>query len=367
MKHIIIVNLLLIALFASCKHAEEVKDENKKFVLSDTMMQMIKIDTVRKCNIDDQVSLSGQVNFNENSVVKIYPRNSGQVLESKVSLGDRVHKGQALAVVKSADIAGNYSDLSSAEADLAIAKRALENTESLYKNGISSEKEFIEAKQNYNKALSVKNKLQATLNINGGIKTNAGGQYLLSSPIDGYVVEKKVTAGAFIRADMGDYLFTISDLKTVWVNANIYEADIQRVKEGYPVTVTTLAYANKVFTGKIDKINEVLDAQSKALKARITLNNQDMLLKPDMFAKVIVNNEQGNLALCIPTSALVSQDSKNYVVVYKDPANMKIAEVEILKTVGDKTYIGSGIEEGQTLITKNQLLVFNQLIITATK
>ena len=367
MKHIILLSIIALIFGASCSRKEEVKDENKKFVLSDTMMHMIQIDTVSECNIDDQVSLSGQISFNENNIVKIVPRNSGQVVESKVSLGDRVSKGQVLASIKSADIAGNYSDLNSASADLAIAKRAMENTESLYKSGISSEREYLEAQQNYQKALAAKNKVQSALNINGGSKTNAGGQYFLSSPIDGYVVEKKVTAGSFIRPDMGDYLFTISDLKNVWVYANVYEADIQRVKENYPVKVVTLAYPDRVFEGKIDKISEVLDAQSKALKARVTLNNSEMLLKPDMFAKVIVSNPGGARALCIPTAALISQDGKNYVVVYNSKEDMKIAEVQIIKTVADKTYIGEGIESGQKVVTKNQLLIFNQLIISSTK
>jgi len=363
MKQIIALSIIALTLFSSCSHKEEQPDTGSKpFVLSDTMMHMIQIDTVAVCHIDDEVSLSGQVSFNDNNVVKIFPRNSGQVVQCNVSLGDKVKKGQVLAIVKSADIAGNYSDLNSANADLAIAKREMDNTEALYKNGISSEREFTEAKQSYEKALAAKNKIQSTITINGGGKSTAGGDYLLTSPIDGYLVEKKITTGSFIRPDMGDYLFSVSDLKNVWIYANIYEADIPRVKEGYPVTVTTLAYPDRVFDGKIDKVSEVLDSQSKALRARITLDNSDMLLKPDMFAKVIVNNQEGAKSLCIPTSALVSLNGKNYVVVYNDRNDVRNAEVEIIKTVGNRTYINSGLEEGQKVITKNQLLIFNQLV-----
>jgi len=366
MKRSIILTLSLVTLLYSCEH-KEVKEENKKFSLSDSMMHMIQIDTVRNCNVADEISLSGVVSFNENNVVKVFPRSSGQVVESRVTLGDKVSKGQVLAVIRSADVAGNYSDLNSAIADLSIAKRNLDNTESLYKSGISSEREYNEAKQNYQKALAVKNKAEVALSINGGSKTTTGGQFSLTSPIDGYIVEKKLTAGSFIRPDMGDNLFTISDLKNVWVYANVYEADISRVKEGYPVKVVTLAYPDKTFEGKIDKISEVLDPQSKALRARVTIDNRNMLLKPDMFAKVIVSNEEGMKALCIPTAALISQDSKNFVVTYTSREDLNIAEVNIIKTVADKTYISSGVEDGQKLITKNQLLIFNQLIIAATK
>lgn len=367
MKHTILIALIGIAFFASCEHKEQPMEENKKFVLSDTMMHMIEIDSVRDCNLGDEISLSGQVSFNENNVIKIFPRNSGLVTASKVSLGDKVSKGQVLATVKSADIAGNYSDLKSAEADLSIAKRNMDNQESLYKGGIASQKDYQEAKENYEKALAAKNKVQSLININGGGKTSQGGEYQLTSPIDGYIVEKKVNAGSFIRPDMGDYLFTISDLKNVWVYANVYEADIPRVKQGYPVKVVTLSYPDKVFYGKIDNISQVLDPQSKALRARVALDNKDMLLKPDMFAKVIVSSQEGAQTLCIPTSALVSQDGKSYVVVFNSRTDMKIAEVSIIKTVGDKTFIGSGLSLGQMIVTKNQLLIFNQITTVDTK
>jgi cobalt-zinc-cadmium efflux system membrane fusion protein len=362
MKQIIAATFIALILLSACGKKEEKTEENKKYVLSDTMQHMIQIETVKNCRIDDEISLSGAVSFNENNVVKVFPRNSGQVLEAKVSLGDKVSKGQVLAVVRSADIAGNYSDLSSANADVAITKRSMENAESLYKSGINSEREYNEAKQNYQKALASRNKIQSVLNINGGTKTNEGGQYVLTAPRDGYIVEKKITAGSYIRPDMGDNLFTISDLKNIWVYANVYATDISKVKEGYSVQVIAPSYPDMVFNGKIDKVSEVLDPQSKALRVRITLNNKDMLLKPDMFAKVIVSNEEGATALCVPTSALISQDSKTYVVIYNSNQDMKIAELNILKKVGDKTYIKEGVHEGQRIITKYQNLIFNQLL-----
>ncbi len=361
MKLLILPALFAIIMFASCEHKEPMVEVNKKFMLSDTMRKMIQIDTVANCNITDELSLSGVVSFNDNNVVKVYPRISGQVMEAKVSLGDKVTKGQVLAVIHSADIAGSYNDLNSANADVSIAKRQMENAESLYKNGISSEKEYNEAKQNYEKAISARNKVQSVITINGGGKTSEGGKYSVTAPIDGYIVEKKVTAGAFIRQDMGDNLFTISDLKNVWVYANVYEADISKIKEGYGVKVLPLSYPDKIFTGKIDRISQVLDPQSKAMKVRINLDNSEMLLKPDMFTKVMVNNEEGTRALCIPAAAVVQQDGKNYVVVYKNDSDLKVAQIVLLKTVDSKSYISGGLTAGDKLISKNQILIFNQL------
>ncbi|MEJ7684063.1 MAG: efflux RND transporter periplasmic adaptor subunit [Segetibacter sp.] len=99
------------------------------------MAKMITIDSATMSNITNEISLSGEVSFDENKVIKIFPRSSGQVTECKVSFGDKVQKGQVLAVIRSADVAGSYSDLSTTEADISIAKRQMENAESLYKNG----------------------------------------------------------------------------------------------------------------------------------------------------------------------------------------------------------------------------------------
>jgi cobalt-zinc-cadmium efflux system membrane fusion protein len=361
MKKLILASFTGLLLFSACSHKEE-KRETERFTLSDSMMRMIRIDTVEYCNVEDEITLNGEIGFNENNLVKVFPRTGGQIIATKVSLGDKVHRGQVLAVIRSADIAGDYSDLNSTTADVNIAKRQLDNTESLYKSGISSEREYTEAKQNYEKALAARHKVQSVININGGGSITKGGDYIIKAPIDGYVVEKKVAEGSFIRPDNTENLFTISDLKNIWVKANVYEADIPKVKEGYEVTVIPLAYQDKQFAGKIDKISQVLDPQSKVMQVRITIDNKSMILKPDMFAKVIVNNTEGSKATCIPSTALVAQDGKNYVVVYNANDNMQIIEVEVLKTVGDKTYVSSGLTPGQKLITKDQLFIFNQLL-----
>ncbi len=140
---------LLIPMAMSVSSCEEKaaadSDTTQPFTLSDTMLNMIKTDTVSLCGVSDELQLSGEVSFDENKVFKVYPRSSGQVIQCNLTLGDKVYAGQTLAVIKSADVAGNYADVSYANADIAIAKREMDNQESLYKSGIASEREFNEA------------------------------------------------------------------------------------------------------------------------------------------------------------------------------------------------------------------------------
>ena len=150
-------------------------------------------------------------------------------------------------------------------------------------------------------------------------------------------------------------------MQNVWVWANVFETDINKIKTGIPAEVSTIAYPGRIFYGKVDEINSVLDPQSKAMKIKIVLPNDSMLLKPQMFTKIIINNKQEQKALMIPTNALVFDGGKNYVIVYKDRYTIRAQEVEILKTVGDKTYLSEGVQQGDLIVSKNQLLLYNAL------
>jgi cobalt-zinc-cadmium efflux system membrane fusion protein len=361
MKKIFIIVALSTYVLVGCNNSDGKAIVKKEPVISDSLSKMITIDTVRVLPIGDQLKLSGEIGYDENSVVKVFPNSSGQVLKVAVSFGDYVHKGQTLAIIKSADVAGNYSDLASAESDVKIAKRQYDNAKSLYESGISSQREYEEAKENFDKATAVANKIKSMIRINGGGHTNAGGTYTIVAPSNGYIVEKKIADGAFIRSDMADNLFTISELKNVWVWANVYETDIAKVKQGYLAQVTTLAYPDKVFIGTVDKVNDLIDPANKSLRVRITLHNDSLLLKPEMFANVVIVNKEAKTAMAIPSSAVVTDNGKNFAVVYNSNFDVKVKPIQVLKVEGNTTYIADGLEPGEKLISQNQLLVYDAI------
>lgn len=355
--------LLAAATTWSCKSdGAEVPEKSQPVCISDSLAEIIHIDSATNSNINDELKLSGEINFNDNKVVKVFPFSSGQALQVFVSLGDRVQKGQRLAIIKSADIAGSYSDLSSANNDLTIASRQLDNQESLYKNGIASERDYLEAKENYQKALSQTNKIKEQIAINGKGNTKADGTYEVKAPISGYIVEKKLSQGAFIRADNTENLFTIGDITEVWVWANVYESDISKVKEGYTANVTTLAYPGKIYDGIVDKVSQVLDPVTKVMKIRVKLPNLNYELKPEMFANILIQNKEGRKAITIPAAALVSDNGKNFVIIYKSKCNLQLQEVQLIKIVQDKAYISSGLNLGDKVISQNQILLYKALL-----
>lgn len=362
MKRELIVSFSLLVFLVSCEHKKEEVAQKKSVCITDSLAKVISIDTVKTTSMQDELTLSGEVSFDDNRVVKVFPFSSGQVSDVKVSLGDRVNKGQVLAIMRSADVAGNYSDLSATKSDLSIAKRQLDQTEYLYKNGISSERDYTEAKENFNKAQSANRKIQDQLSINGHGNTSASGQYVIKAPESGYIVEKGVTSGSFIRSDNAASMFTISDMKDVWIWANVFESDISKVKDGYAAKVSTLAYPGKFFMGKVNAVSSVLDPDNKVMKVKITLPNPNMLLKPEMFTSVIVSNNEPTRSVTVPASSVIFNDSRNFVVVYHSKCNLQVREVTVIKTVDNVSYISSGLKAGEKLVSKNQLLLYDALI-----
>ncbi|HVW95547.1 MAG TPA: efflux RND transporter periplasmic adaptor subunit [Mucilaginibacter sp.] len=360
-KEIYIAGLCILILASACKDKKQQATVSKQVCVSDSLAKMITIDTAKTTTMKDELDLSGEVASDDNNVVKVFPFSSGQVTEVKVSLGDKVTKGQVLAVMRSADIAGNYNDLSATQADVSVAKRQLEQAEYLYKNGIASQRDYTEAKENYNKSVAASSKVKSALAINGGGNTSANGTLVIRAPQSGYIVEKNISSGSFIRQDNSGSMFTISNMKDVWVWANVFESDISKVKVGYTAKVTTLAYPGRVFDGRIDEISSVLDPDSKVMKIKIALPNPEMLLKPEMFTNVVITNSESTQSVSIPAKAIVFDSSKNYVVIYNGPCDMKVREVSIIKTVDDITYIASGLRPGERVISKNQLLLYDAI------
>ncbi len=365
MKNIFLFPIILIAaysLLSSCTHQNaNTAKAAKETIISDSTMQLLTIDSAQLRNVDDEVKLNGEVSFDDNKVVKVFPFSSGQVTNVNVSIGDYVKAGQTLATIRSADISGNYSDLSIAGNDVNIAKRSMDNAEHLYKNGIASEKEYIEAKENYNKANATNSKIHSQIQINGGGRTASNGTYRVTAPRSGYVVEKLINTGNFIRNDNSSNLFTIGDISDVWIWANVFESDVAKIKVGYTADITTVAYPDSVFVGKVDKINQILDPVTKVMKIKIVLPNKNNMLKPSMFANISISNTENKKMVTIPQTALVNDNQKTYVVAYVNNNNVSIREIKLLKTVNAYAYVKEGLQQGEKVITKNEILIYKKL------
>jgi len=342
----------------SCHHADDsAEQKDTKFQVTDTLLNSLLIDTVKDANAVTELTLTGSVAPDENKMVNVFPMVSGVAEDVHVQLGDVVQKGQTLAIMRSAEMAGFTKDYVSSQADLRNTHRILESTQDMYKGGLASQKDLEQAQSDYDKAVAENKRAGAVTDIN---KSNSEG-YEIKAPISGFVVEKNLNSGTQVRADNGQNLFTIADLSSVYVLANVYESDIMNVKTGDSVKITTLAYPDKVFTGRIDKIDNMLDPDSKVIHARIKVANPGNLLKPEMFANVQIRAKSGENLPEINANTIIFDNDKNYVMVVDGKANVRIQPIVIAKKVEDRAYISSGVKAGDRIIASRQVYLYESL------
>jgi cobalt-zinc-cadmium efflux system membrane fusion protein len=350
---------ILVFISQGCNKTNQTAEaDNSKYVLADSLVKTLKLDTVQECQITNTITLTGKVSFNDDHVVKIYPMVSGVIRNIKVMLGDYVQKGQVLGIVKSSEMAGLSNDLVNAGSNLRVAKKNLEATQDMFNSGLASQKELLVAGTNLEQAQSELSRVKRVLNINGG---NTNGEYIIRTPISGFVVEKFASNDMSIRSDNSTNLFTISDLKNVWIIANVYESNISSIHLNDEVDVSTLSYPDKVFKGKVDKIMNVLDPTNKVMKVRIVLPNPGYVLKPEMFANVKVTNDSKKSSLCVPSSSVVFDHSQNYVMIYHSKSDIKIIPVQVINSVNDKSFILGNVKTGEKIIASQSILIYDAL------
>lgn len=343
--------------FQSCHHADENQEKDTRFQVTDSLLNSLLIDTVKEASALSQLTLTGSIAPDENKMVKVFPMVSGVAEDVNVQLGDVVQKGQTLAIMKSAEMAGFTKDVISSDADIRNTRRTMETTQDLYKSGLASQKDLEQAQSDYQKAVAEGKRAGAVVAIN---KSNANG-YEVRTPLSGFVVEKNLTSNTQVRADNSQSLFTIADLSTVYVLVNVYESDIANIQTGDPVKVTTLAYPDKVFQGKIDKIDNMLDPDNKVMHARVKITNPGNLLKPGMFANVLIKAKSGENLPEISSNALVFDNDKNYVIVVDGKAKVHIQPVTIAKTVESRAYIKDGLKPGDRVVASRQVYLYESL------
>ena len=345
-------------LITACNPDSGQTDEKPKYVISDSLLKTLQFDSVMKCQIVNSLILTGKVGFNENNVARLFPMVSGIITGVNVQIGDYVKKGQSLGVIKSMEMAGYSSDLITSKTNLLIAKKNLDASEDMYKSGMLSQKDLVIAEEIYKQAQAQLIRSTQVLQINGG---NTTGEYTVRAPISGFIVEKMINNNMAIRADNTNSLYTISDLKNVWVEANVYESNITKVHKGDAAEVTTLSYPGRIFKGKVDQVLNVLDPTNKVMKIKVVLPNPEYTLKPEMFASVTVENQRNSDALCISSSALIFDQSQYFVLVYHSPSDVRITPVKIIDKHEDKSYISGDIKEGEKVIASNAILIYQAM------
>ncbi len=360
MNRILLPACLCAALLSACGGQTEAPQETtRELFLTDSLQNVVSVDTVHIHEVADELTLNGRVTFNQEQVARVFPIFGGTVTEVSAEIGDHVRKGDILAVIRSGEVADYEKQKKEAEQQLIIARRNLQSVQDMFASGMASERDVLQARQELSNAEAEEKRITEIFSI---YHLAGKSLYIVKAPVSGFIIEKNINKEMQIRSDQNDEMFVISGLENVWVMADVYESNISKVHENAPVRITTLAYPGKEFTGKIDKVYNMLNDESKTMNVRVKLTNENYLLKPGMFTNVSVISRSSDKQLPrIDSHALVFENGKNFVVTVDADGKLAVKEVEVYRQLSKECYLSSGVQEGDRILNKNVLLVYNAL------
>jgi cobalt-zinc-cadmium efflux system membrane fusion protein len=265
------------------------------------------------------VVTNGRVTFDDLKVAHVLSPVTGRVVRIDAQPGQRVKKGDPLVVIDSPDVGSAFSDLQKASAELASADKELKRQRELFEVHAGAQRDLEAAQGNYSKAKAELDRARKKAQLLSNGKSSAGSQsYTLRAPIAGEVVARNVNPGAEVQ---GQYsggniveLFTIGELDTVWVMADVFEMDLGRLHRGTECMVKVVAYPNRSFKGTADWVSDTLDPTTRTAKVRCKLDNPGRELKPEMYATVSLAVDR-HRALAVPRSAILRLADQTMVFV----------------------------------------------------
>jgi cobalt-zinc-cadmium efflux system membrane fusion protein len=316
----------------------------------------IRLETLSEQAQADTVTVTATVRANPDRVVRIAPRVEGRLTAIAAKLGDRVQAGQAMATLDSLAVGEAATAWAHAQSALRIADADLKRAEALNADEIIPKKDFLRVQSEREMAAASLRAAEDRLRLLGvAVPRSAerlASTFAVTAPFAGTVIEKAATLGQL--ASPSEPLFVVADLSRVWIEADLGEALLAKVKPGAAATVTVSAYPGERFSGKLTHVAAVLDKDKRTVAARIELDNKDGRLKPEMFATAIITTgAPGTPAtakvLSVPDEAIVLLQGQPTVFVFEHEG-YEARAIEPGTKAGGRTVVKSGLKAGEQVV-----------------
>ncbi len=276
----------------------------------------------------------------------------GRIVKSFIKLGQKVSTGTPLFEVSSADYLESVKMCIKARSERELAEKNYIRKKDLLESGVSSKKDFDEAKLALDLAEKECEKTTAILKIYNLNPEEADltQTLIVRSPISGEIVHTDITVGQYIRSD-SDPIVTIADLEKIWVVARVKEKDLGAVNPQDKVEVVTESFPDKAINGVVDYIGNIMNEQTRSVEVYIGCENPDKILKSGMFVTARFYHKLPN-AIIIPASSVLQDYNKSYLFVQAGPEMFVKRSVEVTSVGEDKLMVRSGLEIGNIIVSE---------------
>ena len=317
----------------------------------------------------DEIVAPGRVIANPNRIARVLLPAPGRILEVLAGLGSTVERGQSLLTLESPDADGAISGYRQAEAGERQAAAALTKVEAdlerardLYgvraiaqKDLLSAENDLAQARGAADVAHAAREQAERKLDLLGLKPTDSRQRLVVRAPIDGKVLEISVAPGEY-RTDTAAPLMTVADLSTVWIASDVPESSVRLIHVGDPVSIGLLAYPGETFVGRVARIADGLDPQTRTLKVYVELSNAQGRLRPEMFGTVRHAGAPRKMPV-LPPGAIVQEYGRSTVFAERAPGQYERRQVTVGAPVSDRLPVLSGVQAGDRVVVDGAVLL----------
>lgn len=335
------------------------------FTVPAEQMSHVQVVTVQPTTLRRILRLSGAVAFNAFRTTPVITQVSGPVSRIVAQPGEVVRKGQAMLYLASPDYSQLRANYLKARDAFDLADKNYARSKDLYAHNAIAERDLQAAESARNQAQADMVAAEQALTIIGVsnpetvISKPASPEVPLLAPLGGEVVERLVSPGQVVQAG-NTQCFTISDVSTVWVLANVFQDDLAYVRVGDPVSITTSTYPGQEFSGRISYVAEGMDPASRTVQARVVTQNPGRKLKKDMYVTVTVAAGAIKNALAVPDSAVLrNEENEPFVYVAVNQANHQFARrlVKLGESNHGMSQILDGLKPGEQVVGDGSLFL----------
>lgn len=341
--------------------------------LSEKQAASIKVGPVETRDFEVFKTSVGAIDFNENMLVQVFSQYPGKILKAFYNVGDDVKKGDILFTIDSPDLLQAESALLAAAGVLELQKKTLARATGLLKQGGSAQKDVDQATSDEQTAEGNFKAAKDAVRIFG--KTDAEIDQILAnrkiestllvpSPISGRVVSRNAAPGFLTQPGNAPAPFSVADISTMWMIANVIESDAPAYKVGQEVEVRVPAYPDKVFKGHVTTVGSMIDPNSHRQLVRSQIDDPDHLLRSGMFASFVTLVGGPTRSLAVPEDAVVREgDGTMTVWVTADSRHFVKRTVIIGLRQGGWVQILKGLQPGETVVTEGAVFLSNKLLL----
>ena len=351
---------LAVALGLMLSGVANAEEEEGTLELTEQQIQAagIELAEARPRSISTLLTLPREVRFDEDRTSHIVPRAAGVVESVKVNLGQAVKKGELLAVIASQQISDQRSELAASERRVELARITFQRERQLWQDKISAEQDYLLARQTLQEAeIALNNARQKMTALSGNTVLAGGNRYELRAPFAGVVVEKHLGVGEVVSETSN--AFTLSDLSQVWVTFGVFPKDLNKVRLGKPVKVSSTEMGTDVL-GTVAYVGNLLGEQTRTATVRVTVPNPDDAWRPGLFVTVQLATDTYQAKVTVPQTAIQTVEEKPSVFV-RTPDGFITRHLELGASENGYVEVRQGLEAGAQVATTGSFILKSEL------